>query len=246
MSEAPSRDRVREHVLGLAESDPRVVAAAVIGSLAQGDGDRWSDLDLTFGVDTASSVPEVLDDWTRDLAETFTAAPLLDLARGDLVYRVFMFPDWLQVDLSFAPESARQTGPAFSVLFGAHSIELAPSPSAEELFGWAVLYARHAFVAIAREQWWHAEYCVSAVRDYALTLACLRRDLPTGYGKGFDHLPPSVLEAFDDALVRSPERDELVQSLGVAVSGLMRETEDVELAGALDGQLRGLTGHDGS
>src|SRR5262245_61965352 len=215
MPEAPSRDRVREHVLGLADSDPRVVAAAVIGSLAQGDGDRWSDLDLTFGVAAGSSVAEVMDDWTRDLAATFAAVPLLDLARGDLVYRVFMLPDWLQVDLSFAPESARQTGPAFSVLFGAHSIELAPSPTAEDLFGWAVLYARHALVAIAREQWWHAEYCVSAVRDYALTLACLRRDLPTGYGKGFDRLPPTVLASFEGALVRSPERDELIRSLGV-------------------------------
>jgi hypothetical protein len=246
MSDAASRDRVREHVLGIAESDPRVVAAAVIGSLAQGGGDRWSDLDLTFGVASRSSVADVLEDWSRDLAGTFAAVPLLDLARGDLVYRVFVLPDWLQVDLSFAPDSARQTGPAFSVLFGAHSIELAPSPSAEELFGWAVLYARHAFVAIARDQWWHAEYCVSAVRDYALTLACLRRDLPTGYGKGFDGLPASLLAAFEDALVRSQERDELVRSLGVAVTGLLRETEGLEIAGALGGQLRELTGRHGS
>ena len=52
------RDRVREHVLALAEADPRVVAAAVVGGLADGAGDRWSDLDLTFAV--ADTVP--LDD----------------------------------------------------------------------------------------------------------------------------------------------------------------------------------------
>lgn len=240
MSAVTTRDRVRAHLLGLAESDSRVVAAAAIGSLAHGDGDRWSDLDLTFGVAAESSVDEVLDDWTHELAEVFGAVPLLDLSRGDLIYRVFLLADWLQVDLSFAPESVRQTGPAFRVLFGAHSRELAPPPSAEELFGWAVLYARHAMVGVARGQWWHAEYCISCVRDHALTLACLCRDLPTGYGKGFDRLPPDVLEGFEDALVRSPEREELQRALAAAVSGLMREAPDLEVVRTLEGRLRGL------
>jgi predicted nucleotidyltransferase len=241
VSAVTTRNRVRDHVLGLAESDSRVVAAAVIGSLAKGDGDRWSDLDLTFGVAAESSVAEVLDDWTRELAEEFAAVPLLDLSRGDLVYRVFLLADWLQVDLSFAPETVRQTGPAFSVLFGAHTVEIAGPPSAEELFGWAVLYARHAVVAVARGQWWHAEYCISCVRDYALTLACLRRDLPTGYGKGFDRLPASVREGFQGALVRSLEREELQRALGAAVAGLMREAVDLEVARTLEGRLRGLS-----
>jgi hypothetical protein len=241
MSAVVTRDRVREYLLGLAESDSRVVAAATIGSLAHGDGDRWSDLDLTFGVAAESSVADVLDDWTRELAEAFAAVPLLDLSRGDLVYRVFLLADWLQVDLSFAPETVRQTGPAFNVLFGAHTVEIARPPSAEELFGWAVLYARHAMVAIARGQWWHAEYCISCVRDHALTLSCLRRDLPTGYGKGFDRLSASVREDFEGALVRSLEREELQRALGAAVAGLMREAPDLEVVRTLEGRLRGLT-----
>ena len=184
---------------------------------------------------------EVLDDWTRELAEAFAAVPLLDLSRGDLIYRVFLLADWLQVDLSFAPESVRQTGPAFNVLFGAHTVEIARPPSAEELFGWGVLYVRHAMVAVARGQSWHAEYCISCVRDHALTLACLRRDLPTGYGKGFDRLPASVREAFEGALVRSLERDELQRALGAAVAGLMREGPDLEVVRTLEGRLRRLT-----
>jgi hypothetical protein len=232
---------VRDHLVGLAESDSRVVAAAVIGSLAKGDGDRWSDLDLTFGVTAESSVVDVLEDWTRDLEGAFDAVPLLDLSRGDLTYRVFLLPEWLQVDLSFAPESVRQTGPAFNVLFGEHTVEIAQPPSPEELVGWAVLYARHAMVAVARGQWWHAEYCISCVRDYVLTLACLRRDLPTGYGKGFDRLPASVREGLEGALVRSLERKELQRALAAAVAGLMREAPDLEVVRALEGRLRGLT-----
>jgi len=44
------RDSIRDYVLGRAEDDSRIVAAAAVGSLAVGPGDQWSDLDLTFGV----------------------------------------------------------------------------------------------------------------------------------------------------------------------------------------------------
>lgn len=44
------RDRVRDRVLHLASTDSRVVAGAVLGSLADDDGDQWSDLDLMFAV----------------------------------------------------------------------------------------------------------------------------------------------------------------------------------------------------
>ena len=42
------RNFLRDHVLKLAKSDSRIVAGAVVGSLALSDGDRWSDIDLTF------------------------------------------------------------------------------------------------------------------------------------------------------------------------------------------------------
>src|SRR5206468_762428 len=45
------RDALRERVLSLAMDDDRVVAGAVVGSLAVDAGDRFSDLDMTFGVD---------------------------------------------------------------------------------------------------------------------------------------------------------------------------------------------------
>lgn len=45
--------RLRSEMLsaiGCAEEDERVVAAAAVGSLALNGGDRFSDLDLTFGI----------------------------------------------------------------------------------------------------------------------------------------------------------------------------------------------------
>ena len=61
------RERIRDWVLHLAATDPRIVAGAVVGSLADTPGDRWSDLDLTFAVGEGISVVDVLDDWTRQL-----------------------------------------------------------------------------------------------------------------------------------------------------------------------------------
>jgi hypothetical protein len=60
------RQRVHDRVLELAAEDERVVAGAVVGSLADG-GDRWSHLDLTFALADGLPSADVLDEWTRRL-----------------------------------------------------------------------------------------------------------------------------------------------------------------------------------
>lgn len=99
------RGQVREKVLAIARADPLVVAGAEIGSMAQGPGDRWSDLDLTFGVLDGIEVADVLDGWTTQLEEEHDAVQLFDVPYLSTIYRVFLFPGSLQVDLSFAPAS---------------------------------------------------------------------------------------------------------------------------------------------
>lgn len=238
------RDRLRDRVLNLASSDPRVVAGAVVGSLALHEGDRWSDLDLTFAVVDGVPILDVLRDWTRILVDEFDAVNLFDLAAGASIYRVFLLSGCLQFDLSFTPAPAfGATGPKFRLLFG-DAIEkpYTPSPSPHELFGYAVHHALRARFCIERGRVWQAEYWISGVRDYALTLACLRRDLPAHHGRGFDRLPADVHDAFKDALVRSLERDELLRALRVAIVGLLGETAQVrEMATKVEPHLRELT-----
>ena len=106
-------------VLRLAEEDERVVAGAAVGSLAVDGGDRFSDLDLTFGIADHVPVAEVLDDWTRTLVGELDAVHLADLERGPTTYRVFLLPDALQFDLSMTPAARfRPAGPRFRLLFG--------------------------------------------------------------------------------------------------------------------------------
>jgi hypothetical protein len=113
------RQRVRERILELAAGDARVVGSAVVGSLALSEGDRWSDLDLTFAVADNFPLGEVLADWTRTLVQEFDAAELFDLGAGASIDRVFLLPGCLQFDLSFTPASQfGATGPKFKLLLG--------------------------------------------------------------------------------------------------------------------------------
>jgi hypothetical protein len=166
---------------------------------------------------------------------------LFDLPRGPSIYRVFLLPGCLQFDLSFTPASAFGAGgPKFKLLFGS-AVEKphAPPPDAHELFGYAVHHALRARFSIERGRYWQAEYWISGVRDYSLSLACRNRGLPAHEGRGFDDLPADVHRAFEDTLVRSLEGDELLRALDRAVDALLREAG--ELAASVEPQLRELT-----
>ncbi len=237
------RNQVRDYVLALASADPRISAGAVVGSLALSDGDRWSDLDLTFGVSDQIPISDVLEDWTLQLVQAFQAVKLFDLPSGTSIYRVFLLPGCLQFDLSFTPAASfGATGPKFRLLFGSAVDKPFPKPApAGELFGYAVHHALRARFCIERGRFWQAEYWISGVRDYALSLACLRRGLPTAHGRGSDNLPPEVLKVFEGALVRSLEPTELQRALNCVIQGLLTEVEEVqETANQVQPHLRDL------
>lgn len=247
MFRVEDRNRVRDRVLTLASGDPRVVAGAVVGSLALHEGDRWSDLDLTFAVAGDVPVLDILDDWTRTLAAEFGAVTLFDLPAGASLYRVFLLPGCLQFDLSFTPVAAfGATSPKFRLLFGeAVTKPYTSMPPPRELFGYAVHHALRARFCIERGRVWQAEYWLSGARDAALHLACLRHDLPARDGRGFDDLPADVLDALRGALARSLDPDELLRALGVAITGLLHEAahlrELAQMAAQIEPQLRELT-----
>src|ERR1044072_4339436 len=199
------RDAVREHLLRLGEADEHVVAAAAVGSLAVDGGDRFSDVDLSFGIANHVPVAAVLNAWTRTLIDQLEAVHLADLQSGPTTYRVFLFPDALQCDLSMTPAAQfRPAGPRFRLLFGQTARESAegapagvtpagatalfiPTPAVTgDLFGWGVIYALHARACIGRRRVWQAEHYVGAVRDHALALACLREGRIPVQARGSD------------------------------------------------------------
>jgi hypothetical protein len=227
------RDALHEHVLQLAEEDERVIAGAAVGSLAVDGGDQFSDLDLTFGIADHIPIAEVLDDWTRTLIGDRDAVHLADLERGPTIYRVFLLPDALQFDLSMTPAAQfRPAGPRFRLLFGetaAGDPTFPTPPVAHDLFGWGVIYALHARACIERGRVWQAEHYVGAVRDHALSLACLREGVPAVQARGYDDLSAETLARFEDAHVSALESRALRTALAASVLAVVREGEAARL-----------------
>ena len=220
--------------LRLAEDDPRVVAGAAVGSLAVDAGDRFSDLDLTFGVADDAPVADVLDDWTRTLVGELDAVRLTDLERGPTTYRVFLLPDGLQFDLSLTPAARfRPAGPRFRLLFGeAASPRIPHRRSRRTSSGWGVIYALHSRACIERGRLWQAEHYVGAVRDHALSLACLREDVTAVQARGYDDLSAETLGRFADAHVGELEPGALRAALAASVAALLHEGAEARLAHA--------------
>ena len=83
-----------------------------------------------------------------------------DLRRGDILYRVFLLDNTLQIDLSFWPATElRATGPKFSLIFGAAGDTIpSPIPDSKDLIGMAWLYALHVRSSIARSRFLQAEH----------------------------------------------------------------------------------------
>jgi hypothetical protein len=238
------RDALRDRLLRLAAEDERVVAGAAVGSLALGGGDRFSDVDLTFGVADRVRVIDVLNDWNRTLVDELDAVHLADLERGPTIYRVFLLPDGLQCDLSMTPAAQfRPAGPRFRLLFGetaAGKPEVAtpaapgglfiPTPAvAGDIFGWGVIYALHARACIERGRTWQAEHYVGAVRDHALSLACLQQGLPAVQARGYDDLSAETLARFESAHAGAAESAPLRFALAASVAALMREGAEARL-----------------
>jgi hypothetical protein len=241
------RDALQERVLQLAKDDRRVVGGAIVGSLALGGGDRFSDLDLTFGIHDKTPVVRVLDDWTETVRNELQGVALVDLERGSTIYRVFVLPHALQLDLSMTPAADfRPGGPRFRLLFGdvatpraqaagpsgAASIFIATPPDAANLFGWGVIYALHTRACIERGRLWQAEHYVGAVRDHGLSLACLREGKTVVQARGYDDLSPNTHARFEGTHPGSLETDTLRAALTASLRALLLEASDARLANA--------------
>jgi hypothetical protein len=146
---------------------------------------------------------------------------------------VFLLPDALQFDLSMTPAAQfRPAGPRFRLLFGetaAGESEVSTPPVAGDLFGWGVIYALHAHACIERGRVWQAEHYVGAVRDHALSLACLRQGLPAVQARGYDELSAEALAQFEAAHVGAVEPGALRAALAASVLALTRAGAEARL-----------------
>ncbi|MGA8117552.1 MAG: hypothetical protein WCA46_28270 [Actinocatenispora sp.] len=226
------RQRLRDALLAAARQDQRITGAALTGSAAVDREDRWSDIDLAFGLAAGVAAGRVVADWTDRLYRRHGAVHHTDMTRGGTLYRVFLLADTLQVDIAFAPaDEFGAIAPTFRLVFGAaRDLPAAPPPEAATLVGLGWLYALHARSSIARGRVWQAEYMISGLRDQVLALSCLRHGVPAAQGRGMDDLPAEVTAPIVGALVRSLNTADLRRAFRAAAEALLVEAGHVDPA----------------
>ena len=221
------RDHLRDYIISMAQNDPRVTAGALTGSIAADAGDERSDIDIAFGVTEGTSLEAILDDWMEALDREFGVLHYWDLPFRTSLYRVFLFPGGLELDVAVVPQKDfGPRGPRFRTLFGTtHPQEPTPPPAPRFLIGLCWHHVFHARSSIERGKPWRAEYWISALRDHTMTLACLRLGEETAEARGVDRLPASVTEPLAEALVRSLDDAELRRALAAATACFMAELD---------------------
>jgi predicted nucleotidyltransferase len=226
------RDQAREWIERMAQADPRVTAGALIGSLAAGAEDAWSDIDLTYAIRDDVAAADILQDWTEAISREFGVLDWWDLPAATSVYRVYLLPNGLEVDLSVTPQRAFSLrGERVQVLFGEpQRAPDAPGPDARQLIGLGWHHVIHARSSIARAKPWRAEYWISALRDHTLALACLRLGENAVYARGVDQLPATITDPLKDGLVRSLDATELRRALAVVTGAYLDEVSLVDAA----------------
>ena len=177
------------------------------------------------------------------LVDELDAFALFDLERGPTTYRVLVLPDALQLDLSMTPASHfRPAGPRFRLAFGetvageskagVGGLFITTPAVAEDIFGWGVIYALHARACIERGRLWQAEHYVGAIRDHALSLACLREGVTAVQARGFDDLSVLTRARFDGTHVRALEPAALRTALASSATALIQEGREAGLPNA--------------
>ena len=223
---AEDRSRIQDFLIENARSDPRITDAALVGSESVGENDRWSDIDLTFGVGENVDLESLMADWSELLEKTFQTLQLFDLVYDRSTYRVFLTPDCLQIDLSFTPTSHfGAITENFKLLFGKENErpkKTAPDP--RTVYGYFVLYALKTRTSIERGRLWQAIGFLEAAREQLMILACLKYGLNPFDGRGYDELPVDLKDELEKSLVAVMEASVIKNALSILVHSQLQFT----------------------
>lgn len=222
------RMHIRNDLIAAARSDPQVIGAALVGSVAKGLEDRWSDIDLALQLSPEASAANVADRWTEQLGNKHPVADTTDVSGPDnTLFRVFLLESSLQIDLSFWSQQAfRATEDGFQLIFGTPAAPSPGGPSVERLVRMGWLYALHVRACVARGRTWQAIMMMDDLRNQIISLSSLRLGLPGYHGRGVDALPAETLAQFEESRARSTTSSELSRS---ARSLLRMYVEEVRL-----------------
>ena len=227
------RNNVQNSIIALAKNDVRITDCAIVGSESVQKQDVWSDIDLSFGFKNGSDISKILEDWNKVMGNEFNAHVLFDLNYRESIYRVYLLPNALQVDLSFTnTDKFGAITDKFKLLFGkSNEREQKQPPDQKTVFGYGVLYALKARCSIEREKFWQARYFLEKLRENLMILKCTIEQLNPFDGRGYDELPKKFLDRISKSFQASLKSSELKQSLQLLTGLLINEVKTLDNIG---------------
>ena len=223
------RQNAFEFVLSAARENDRIIALVQVGSGAAGYRDDRSDLDFVIALDSAESMPEVMDFMHRKIAERYDVLFFKQDEPRHL--QCYVLSNLLEIDIGYGGyENAAAWKPAFKVLYDrSGTVEEKMIRSREwmddHIYGdkqkkdialardsvWIRLM--HAAVAIHRGNLFRAIGELEYVRKLYIDLLGDRYRLESGLNREIDRLPENEKEAIRSTFVAGENPTDLWRSL---------------------------------
>lgn len=239
------RDATLDQVLKLTESDPRIEAAIVTGSVAAGRADRWSDIDLDLVVAEGESCEAIAADWVSRLYDELRVVHHYETAFGSTLVRGLFLKNSLLVDLAFTPSSEfspwgsvrvvwDRAGTATRAAQAPQSSTPIPDWRGEAGFAWHDIL--HACAAANRGRVWQSLYFLQRIRNRTLALASERHGHDGFEFPHVDDLPPEERDPMKGSLVGDLDPASLLTAIAAATRAFFSELRrgDAELAGRME------------
>lgn len=245
MFEESERAAALARALELLNTDPRIEAAVLTGSLGSQTMDRWSDLDIAAVIVAGESCETVASDWVNLAYREWPVAHHYETSFGSTLVRGFLLDSGLVLDLAFDPVEEfsvwalvriafDRTGTATRAAEGPEAWAPTPDWRGESGFAWYDIL--HACTAAARRKPWQSLYFLQRVRNRTLALACERHGLDADEFKHTDELLAEERDALLASLVSDLSSSSLLAAVEVAARAFLDELQRGEPA--LADQLR--------
>jgi hypothetical protein len=226
------RDAVLEQTVGLMTHDPRVEAVVLTGSLGRGQGDRWSDIDVSAVITNADDVGTVTAEWEALAYREWPVVHHYATEFGTTRVRGFLLRNGLLLDLGFSPIGDFEAWAPLRVLLDrtGRATEVAeswtawsPTPDWRGEAGFALHDVLHACVAADRGRPWQSLYYLQRVRNRTLSLASERHGFDADEFARVDDLPATETAALEATLVSNLDREALLGAIDLATHAFLDE-----------------------
>lgn len=226
------RQAVLERAIELLETDDRVEAVVLTGSLGRDEADRWSDIDLDAVIAEGVDVGAVAADWDGRVYREWPVAHHYATSFDETLVRGYLLDTALLLDLAFTPIGAFEVWAPVRVLrdrtgrttsLAAAWSPWSPTPDPGGEAGFAAHDILHACVAVNRGRRWQSLYFLQRIRSRILALASERHGWDAQDLTRADDLPVDEVAGLERSLVSSLDRGELLDAVEQAAHAFLAE-----------------------